>query len=305
MAPPTAANTSNANKTAHTSSTSTPATSASKISITRDFDLVFRAFFPTPPVPAKFQPITAMTNLFWVMLKDEPSLVLCTPTNNNQIVLLSATVPKGEAEFKKYFKVMTTHIECQNQTQVCIGCHVLCNRSLGSIKFQSSGRHLLAWLKKERIFLESDTLGIDCPVTVGYFTKIAADLMHLTNFLDYLAHQLMMVDINAELVVNLAPHLKQAQLEAMTSGDEYILVLPEFEVYRTRLSHGRELNQVSTAVLGLKAAPQDAKLLAEFFTRLASSTNHDQRDGVFIPKGAGYLLGPTTYKQIMRDNNFS
>jgi len=112
------------------------------------------------------------------------------------------------------------------------------------------------------------------------------------------------VDIDAELAVNLALHLKQAQLEAMMSGDEYILVLPEFEVYRTRLSHGHEPNQVSTAVLGIKAALQDAKLLAEFFTHLASSTNHDQCDGVFIPKGAGYLLGPTTYEQIMRDNNF-
>jgi len=37
---------------------------------------------------------------------------------------------------------------------------------------------------------------------------------------------------------------------------------------------------------------------------IPSATNHDQRDGIFIPKGAGYLLGMTTYEQIMRENNF-
>jgi len=113
-----------------------------------------------------------------------------------------------------------------------------------------------------------------------------------------------MVDIDADLAVTLAPHLKTEQLEAMTNGDDYVLILPDFEIYRTRISHGRDPTQVSTTVLGVKTAPKDAKLLSEFFARLASATNHDQRDGVFIPKGAGYLLGTMTYEQIMRENNF-
>jgi len=61
---------------------------------------------------------------------------------------------------------------------------------------------------------------------------------------------------------------------------------------------------VSTEVLGIKSAPRDVKLLGKFFTCLASSTNNDQRDSVFIPKGAAYLLGLPTYKQIMQENNF-
>jgi len=90
----------------------------------------------------------------------------------------------------------------------------------------------------------------------------------------------------------------------MSSGDKYIPVLPDFEIYCTCLSHGCELTQVSTKVLGIKTAPKDAKLLGEFFTHLASATNNDQHNGIFIPKGANYLLGPDTYEQIMRDNNF-
>jgi len=245
-----------------------------------------------------------MTNLFRMLLKDEPSLVLRTPTNDSQIILQMAMMPKGEAEFKKYFKVTTTCIERQNQTQVCIGCHVMCNRSLGQIKFRSPEGHLLTWLKKERIFLESDTLGIERPVTIGYFTKIATDLTHLANYRDHIANQLMMVDIDTNLAVTLAPHLQQEQLAAMTSGDEYTPILPDFEVYRTHISHGREPHKISTPVLGIKTAPRDAKLLGEFFTRLASETNDDQRDGVFVPKGANNLLGETTYAQILHDNIF-
>jgi len=212
-------------------------------------------------------------------------------------------MPTREADFKKYFRVLMTCIERKNQSQVCIGCHVLSNRSLGNIKFRSQDAHLLAWLKKERIFLESDNLGINCPATIGYFTKIAGTYMHLANYRDHLTNQLMEVEIEAETIVALAPHLKQAQLDAMSSGDDFVS-LPFFEIYCTKLSHGREPSQVSTEVLGVKCTPQDAKLLSKFFTRLASETTNDQRDSVVVPKGAAYLLGPQTYEQILRDNNF-
>jgi len=298
MAPPMAANPPSANQTACTTHSNPPATTANKNFVTRDFDLVFHTFFPTPPAPAKFNPITAMSTLFRMILQDEPSLVLRTLSNDNQIILASTPVPKGKTKFKKYFEVTTTRIEHQNQTQVCIRCHVLSKHSLGNIKFRSPDGHLLAWLKKERIFLESDMLSIKQLVTIGYFTKIVASMTHLANFRDHLANQLMLVDIDAELVVTLAPHLKQEQLDAMLSGAEYIPVLPDFKIYCTRLSHRWE-------VLGIKTAPKDAKLLGEFLARLALATNNDPCNGIFIPKGAGYLLGTTTYEQIMRDNNFS
>jgi len=89
----------------------------------------------------------------------------------------------------------------------------------------------------------------------------------------------------------------------MSNGDEFVTILPEFEIYRTHLSHGREPMQVKTDVLGVKCAPCDAKLLTEFFARMGTETSSD-RDGVFLPKGAVHLLGPTTYEQVLKDNNF-
>jgi len=62
----------------------------------------------------------------------------------------------------------------------------------------------------------------------------------------------MLVEIKAALAVDLAQHLKQAQLNAMLSGDKFVPILPAFEIYCTCLSHGRDPLQVSTEVLGVK-----------------------------------------------------
>ncbi len=113
----------------------------------------------------------------------------------------------------------------------------------------------------------------------------------------------MLVEIEADTAVNLAPHLKQERLDAMSNGDDFIPILPEFEIYRTRLSHGREPSQVATEVLCVKCAPKDAKLLGEFLTRMASTTSNEQRDRVYLPEGAAYLLGTQTYAQVFQANN--
>jgi len=255
--------------------------------------------------PTKFNPIVVMKQLFHVMLKDKPSLVIQTATNDKQIDLVSDSIPMSESKFKKFFKVSTLRIKNQHKSHVCIGCYMLSNCSLGSIKFQSTDHNLLNWLKKEQVFVEADSLGIDCLITIGHFIKIAPTLTNLCNFHDYLIDQLMLINIDADTVVTLAPHLKDTQLDVMSNGDEYVPILPDFEVYRMWLTHGRALSQVMTEVLGIKSAPQDAKLLGKFFTRLASEKSNDHHDGTFLPKGTVHLLGMQTYEQVLKENNFS
>ena len=303
MAAPAAAIPSHATKTACTASTETQARPVPKSLVKRDFDLALRAFFPLPTAPIKFNPIGAMQQLLRTLLKDEQSLVLRTPSNDQQIILNSQLIPTGEKAFKQFFTVSTPRAERQKQQYVCVGCHVLSNRTLSNIKFHSETTTLLAWLKKNKVFLESDRLGIERPITIGYFTKIAPEFTHLANFREYLANQLLMIEIDADTAIDLAPHLKQAQIDAMSNGDDYVPILPHFEIYKTKLSHGRAPNQIQTEVLGVKSAPKDAKLLGEFFTRLAAEGNN-HHDGVFLPKGAAYLLGPDTYGQVLKDNNF-
>jgi len=116
--------------------------------------------------------------------------------------------------------------------------------------------------------------------------------MNLANLREHLVNQLLLVEIAAEMAIELAPHLKDAQLDAMTNGDDYIPILPNFEIYRTRLSHGREPTQVTTDVIGIKSEPRDAKLLGEFFTRMASETNNDHRNGILFLKACPTSLDP-------------
>ncbi len=300
MAASAAATPSRANQTTRTAPTDTNEQTVTKSLVTRDFDLTIHAFFPVPTAPAKFNPTSAMQQL----LRIKPSLVLRTPCNDAQIVLATMPLPTGEKAFKKFCTISNPRAERQNPTHVCIGCHVLSNRSLGNIKFHSAENHLLAWLKKAKVFIESDSLGVERPVTFGYFTKLDPSITHLANFRDNLINQLMLVEIDAETAVTLAPFLKKEQLEAMSNGDDYVPVLPNFEVYKTRLSYGKAPSQTKTEVLGVKGAPKDVKLLSEFFMRLTSENGNDPRDGVFIAKGAAHLLGSSVYEQVLKDNNF-
>jgi len=251
----------------------------------------------------KFNPINAMQQLLRTMIKDEPSLVLCTKTNDNQIILASELLLSSEKAFKQFFNVLQPCAECQNQTHVCIGCNVLSNQMLGNIKFHSIDNHLLAWLKKAKVFMESNSLGTEHPVTVGYFTKLDPMITHLANFNENLTSQLMMINLDVDTVITLAPYLKQAQLNAMSMGDE-VIIFPNFEVYKTRLSHGRAPNKITTDVIGVKCEPKDAKLLGELLTQMASESSTDLRDGVYLPKGAAHMLGTTTYEQVLKENNF-
>jgi len=303
MAPHAAAGPVNDNTTARTAPSQPPARPVTKSLVTRDFDLTLRAFFPTPTAPMKFNPISAMQQLLRTMIKDEPSLVIRTKNNDNQIILASEPLPSGEKEFKQFFHVSQPHAERQNQTHMCIGCNVLSNRTLGNIKFHSAENHLLAWLKKAKVFVESDSLGTERPVTVGYFTKLDPTITHLANFNEHLTGQLMMIDIDVDTAITLAPYLKQAQLDAMSNGDD-VPILPNFEVYKTRLSHGRAPNKITTEVIGVKSEPKDAKLLGEFLTRMAAESSTDPCDGVYLPKGAVHLLGINTYEQVLKENNF-
>jgi len=45
----------------------------------------------------------------------------------------------------------------------------------------------------------------------------------------------MLVDIKAETAIKLTPHLKQEQLDAMLNGNDFIPILPEFEIYRMHI----------------------------------------------------------------------
>jgi len=129
---------------------------------------------------------------------------------------------------------------------------VLSNHTLDRIKFHSPENHLLSWLKKAKVFIESDSLGTKCLVTVSYFTKLDPQLTHLANFQEHLAIQLLLININVDTVIELALHLKTVQLEAMSNGDDYVPILPPFKLYKMQLSHGHAHHKLQQKLLASK-----------------------------------------------------
>jgi len=43
----------------------------------------------------------------------------------------------------------------------------------------------------------------------------------------------MIIEIDPDTAISLALHLKKAQIEAMSNGDKYVPILPDFELYQT------------------------------------------------------------------------
>jgi len=159
------------------------------------------------------------------------------------------------------------------------------------------------WIDTTKVFVESDTLGVNKTTTIGYITKVHPLLTNRTTLKALLQSALEEVVIDPTLAVELDPTLKAAQQNAKTNGDFFNPELPPFKIYKTKLIHGRNKDKVETNVLGVKSTTQQARLLKEFFSQMASLAHYENQIGVFVPMGAVHLLGATNYAKLICDNN--
>jgi len=256
-----------------------------------------------PPATAKFNPIPNMRALLAELIKTEPSIVVVNKTNQEQLVLAKDPLPTNETTFKQYFTISTETRAKKNQQHVIIGCELLSERTMKDIKFDKTRPQFMNWLDREKVFIESDTLGVIKTTTIGYITKLHPLLTNRNTLKTLLQTALEEVVIDADLAVELNPDLKEAQTKAKANGDFFNPDLPPFEIYKTKLNHGRDKEKVETNVLGIKSTIKQARLLKEFFSQLASPTYYEKQIGVFVPTGAVHLLGAANYVKLIRDNN--
>ena len=60
-----------------------------------------------------------------------------------------------------------------NKSQVIVGCHIMSDRMLLEIKFDStSTTKFMDWLEKEKIFVDLDSLGVKKTTAIGYLLKL-------------------------------------------------------------------------------------------------------------------------------------
>jgi len=193
------------------------------------------------------------------MLKYDSTITITTDKDNEQIQLNTEAVPTNETEFTKYFTVTQDTRPANSKPHIIIGCRIMSNRPIRDIKFDTTTQtKLIDWLKKEHIFLESDSLGITKTATVGYLLKLHTRITNRTFLKELLIDELNDVEIDPDLAVELDPSLKNRQVEAMSNGDTFIPAPPPFEIFPTQITYSRDKEKIETFVFGIKCAIEHA-----------------------------------------------
>jgi len=279
-------------------------TPVQKIPVQRAFKYTIRVYFPTPRAKDKFNPVTNMRMLFSEMLKYDSSITVENPIDNNQLQLATDAIPTNEEEFKKYFTVTQDTRPQGTQPHIIVGCYLTSERTIRDIKFDSTQTiKFIDWLSKAKIFIESDALGIKKTATIGYLSKVHPRLTNRTHLKPTLIEELNTIVIDPALACELDPTQKPLLEAAKANGDMFIPELPPFELFKTRISYGRDQSRVKTDVIGIKCTIEKSRLLKEFFSQLGTPMDFDTRLGVFIPTGAVHMLGPEAYTNLLCDNN--
>jgi len=271
--------------------------------VERTHSFTIRAYFPPPRTNQKFLPIPSMRSLFIELLKAEPSITVVNPTNKQQIILSHDQIPTTEAEFKKFFTVSMDTRANTKQQHIIVGCHLLSERTIREIKFDKTKKSFLDWLANERVFIESDSLGTARTASIGYLARLHPQHTNKTTLKELLAIAFEDVHLDPSLAVELDPTLKTLQTEAKSNGDMFIPTPPPFELFNTKITHGRDKDKVSSDIIGVKCAVDKMRILKEFFSQLASPTNYEKQIGFFIPTGAVHTIGTQNYAKLISDND--
>jgi len=269
----------------------------------RTHSFTIRAYFPLPPAKQKFLPIPSMRSLFTALIKVEPSIIIVNPTNNKQLDLNNDKIPTTEAEFKQFFTVSMEMRANTKQQHIIVGCTIRSECTLRDIKFDKTKKSFLDWLTNEKVFVESDALGVSRTISIGYLARLHPQYTNKTNLKNLLQIAFEDVHIDPKLAVELDPSVKPLQTTAAANGDTFVTPLPPFELYKTKITHGRDKDKVSTDIIGIKCAAEKARLLKEFFSQLASPASYEKQIGFFIPTGAAHTLGQQNYAKLISENH--
>jgi len=159
------------------------------------------------------------------------------------------------------------------------------------------------WLQKEKIYVESDSLGIHKMVTTGYLFKLHPFLTNWATLKSILSDELNDVAINLDLACTLNPSLKEKHTEAMSNGDVFILEVPLFELYQTDISYGCNKACIKTKVLGIKSDMEKLWLLKEFFAQMGNPMDLKTHIGLFVPTSEVHIIGPEAYTNLICNSN--
>jgi len=139
--------------------------------------------------------------------------------------------------------------------------------------------------------------------SIGYLVRLHPQYTNKTNLKHLLHIAFDDVHIDPKLAAELDPSIKPLQMAAAANGDTFVTPLPPFELYKMKITHGRDKDKVLTDIIGIKCAADKVRLLKEFFSQLASPASYEKQIGFFIPTGAAQTLSQQNYAKLISENH--
>jgi len=249
---------------------------------------------------ATYNPIPKTKLLLMTMAALDPGLSLTSLDGKATIMIEQDNFPKTEEAFKKYFTCEWDKATSNQKAHVRLGCTINGNSTLNNLKHGNKPSILIQWLRKERVFVEADALGMGKTKTIGYITGIHPRIINRTQAKEQLFETLNNTYISYEEATKLDSSIEETT--TMEEDDkEPTIHCPVFELFQTTIGIG-STPRIETDVIGIKCQSGCAALLCKFL--LKSTDKIEQKgQGKFIPAGLANVVGTETMKTIIRQNN--
>jgi len=122
---------------------------------------------------------------------------------------------------------------------------MLSEHTIQEIKYDGKTPQFMAWLAKTKIFLKSDSLGIDKMTTIGYLMQLHLQYMSQIDLKILLITD---ITIDADLTMELDPSIKEQHKDAVTNSDLFVPAVLPFELF----SHRQDKDKAEMAIIGIK-----------------------------------------------------
>jgi len=121
---------------------------------------------------AMFNLMPKTKTLMMTMAKNNPGLSIMDLDGKSTLIINQDKFPSMEQQFKNFFSIEWEKGGATKSDQILLGCKINGTKTLNTLKHKTKPNSLFQLLHKEKIYLESDNLGIRKTKTVGYITHI-------------------------------------------------------------------------------------------------------------------------------------
>jgi len=169
---------------------------------------------------ATFNPQPKTKTLMTAMAEHDPGLSITSHDGKSTLIINQDTFPTTEQQFKNFFTIEWEKGGNTKRDRILLGCKINGTKTLNTLKHHTKPSSLFQWLYKEKIYLESDHLGIGKTKTIGYLTNIHPRVINRTHTKENIKDTLDDIYISHEEAAKFDHTLQQEGTDSMKETDD-------------------------------------------------------------------------------------